>query len=561
MSLLESIRSGHLREEIEKNFGRWGALSFRYRWLIIVTMMLGLIALFSQLKYIQFDSSMEGFFHDDDPALLRYNEFRNQYGREDYILVAVETDEVFRLEFLEKFRDLHEQLEERIPFLVDIDSLVNARHTLGVKDGIQVKDFLEDWPEIETDVQRLKQLALANPMYVGRFVSEEGHIAVIYLKNQVYKNLQVSDDDLLAGFDDDPVPEALADQELEKLGGKENHAIKTAIDEIRAEFHGPGFEIYAASGPYTTSTFMKTNRTNMMKYTGWAILFVAALLALIFKRVVMVFLPLSVSILAMMASMSIMAMLGIRLSFSMQIVPSFLMAVGVGNSVHVFTVFFQALDQGKSKQDAIAHAMQHSGLAITMTGLTTAGGLLSFLSSNMKPVAEFGTITPLGIMFALVFSLVLLPALIAVFPIRANRKKETDSFQAGLVRRVLVACGNYSVANPVKVLTVWAVITVAGLMAAFTIRFSFFIYDQLPSNHYLIEAVRLIDTEMSGASPLEIIVDSGRENGVKDPEFLKRIEQVYELVENFSHEGHAYEKIVSIVDINRELHQALNEKF
>lgn len=558
MSFIESIRSGHLREEIEKNFGLWGGITYRFRWLIILTMLPILFLFFSQLKNVQFDSSLEGFFWQDDPTLIRYNEFRRQYGREDRVIVAIKTNDVFDLAFLEKLRALHERAEETLPYLEEVDSLINARQTLGQGDELIVKDFLEDWPQSDLELQRLKQQAMSNPMYVGNYVSVNGDIAVLFIKNQVHMPIESAADDF-SGFDvSDDEGSSEVDHESELLTGEANTAIHDEIDALVAEFDSPNFKMSVASGPYTTATFMDTTRKSMLKYTGYGIVLIAVLLLLIFKRIVMVFLPLSVSILAMLSAMSLMGVMNIPLSFSMQIVPSFLLAVGVGNSVHVFTVFFQAFDSGKRKKEALSYALQHSGLAIFMTGLTTAGGLLSFLSSNLKPVAEFGAITPIGVLFALLFSLTLLPALIAVFPMRVkpvSKQKEGVS----IVQRILVACGDYSTQNPRAVLAVWVLVLVVSLGFATQLKFSFFIYNQLPEEHEVIQALHVVDDEMSGAAPLEIIIDSGKENGVKDPGFLKKIDEVYEVIKNKTYEGQQFHKLVSIVDINKELNKALNK--
>jgi len=561
MSFLESIRSGHLREEIEKNFGLWGSFTYRFRWLIILTILPLLAVLFSQLKHVQFDTSMEGFFWDDDQTLIRYNEFREQYGREDKILIAVKTEEIFDFAFLKKLQDFHKQIEETVPYLEEVDSLVNARLTLGKEDELVVKDFLEDWPQTEQELQTLKELAINNPMYIGNYLSKQSNIAVLHIQNQVYMPEEDADN-YMTGFDFEEGEESefVSDDESEAqlLTGKANSEIRHAIDDLIQEFNSPDFQINVASGPYTTATFMDTTRRSMLKYTGYGVILIATLLALIFRRVVMVFLPITVSLLAMLASMSFMGILQIPLSFSMQIVPSFLLAVGVGNSVHVFTVFFQALDRGKTKEEALSYALQHSGLAIFMTGITTAGGLVSFLSSNMKPVAEFGAITPLGVLFALFFSLTLLPALIAIFPMR-TKKQKIDQEKVTFTRRVLLACGDYSTENPYKVLAVWAIVLVTSVAFATQIKFSFYIYNQLPAEHKLIQALKVVDKEMSGAAPLEIIVDTGKTDGIKDPDFLKRVDQVYDMIEEFEHEGQKFNKMISVVDINKELHQALNE--
>ena len=72
---------------------------------------------------------------------------------------------VFDFKFLEKLRRLHRELEQNVPYLDDITSLVNARNTRGQGDELIVEDFLEKWPQNARDLAALKRRALANPMY------------------------------------------------------------------------------------------------------------------------------------------------------------------------------------------------------------------------------------------------------------------------------------------------------------------------------------------------------------------------------------------------------------
>jgi len=534
-----------MRENIEKGFGQWGRFAYRFAWPIIIVMTLFLGGLFSFLDELQLDTTMEAFFYEDNPARVRYNEFRKQYGRDDKVLIAIESDNVFDEEFLRKLEALHYALEEKVPFVNEVESLINARLTLGTEDGLVVRDLFEEWPETEAEMAELKKLVMSNPVYVDNFVSRDGTLAVILVENENFKHVESADNDL-SGFDDDE-----SEQEVVYLEDDDNTLILEGFNDTVAEFQADDFNILISSGPYTTAWFMDTVKASMTKFTGLAILAVATFLFIIFRRIVMVFLPLTVAILSMLAAMATMSALEMRLSFSMQIVPSFLIAVGVGNSVHIFTVFFQAVNRGENKEDALAYAMQHSGLAIMMTGFTTAGSLLSFLSSNMKPVAEFGTITPIGVMYALFFSLILLPALISVFPIRIKANPERNNSP---VRDFLVSCGDFSYRHPKKVLFAWLILIGSGLYFGSKLQFSFFIYNNLPPDHPLIEATRLMDEKMSGVGPLELIIDSGKADGIKDPDFLNRVEKIYALIDDYS-----FHKVISIVDINKELHQALNE--
>ena len=111
----------------------------------------------SQLPKITFDLSTEGFLHTDDPALVTYNDFRRQYGRDDMIIIAIEPGRIFDQVFLEKLKAFHEDLEEEVPHVDDIISMVNARNTRGEGETLIVEDLLAAWPRDEGDLERLRQ--------------------------------------------------------------------------------------------------------------------------------------------------------------------------------------------------------------------------------------------------------------------------------------------------------------------------------------------------------------------------------------------------------------------
>ncbi|MEC9228782.1 MAG: MMPL family transporter, partial [SAR324 cluster bacterium] len=69
---------------------------------------------------------------------------------------------------------------------------------------------------------------------------------------------------------------------------------------------------------------------------------------------------------------------------------SFLLAVGVGYSVHLLVIFYRHLRDQGNKREAIGYALGHSGLAILITSPTTAGGLLSFSTVKVAPVSDLG---------------------------------------------------------------------------------------------------------------------------------------------------------------------------
>ncbi len=75
---------------------------------------------------------------------------------------------------------------------------------------------------------------------------------------------------------------------------------------------------------------------------------------------------------------TLMDALGVHIKVSTQILPSFFLAVGVGTSVHILSIFFYRCRRSGDKEDAEAYALGHSGMAVVMmTNVTTAAGSFS----------------------------------------------------------------------------------------------------------------------------------------------------------------------------------------
>ena len=122
--------SSATRDQIEKAFERWGAFTCRHAWSVIVTVAVLSLGLASQIFSLKVDNSMEAFLHSDDPIRIAYDEFRADWGRDEQIMLAIETTDVFALEFLERLRSMHKELKQGVPHLDDIISMFNARNTL-----------------------------------------------------------------------------------------------------------------------------------------------------------------------------------------------------------------------------------------------------------------------------------------------------------------------------------------------------------------------------------------------------------------------------------------------
>ncbi len=551
----------NLRNRVERGFENFAYFVYRHRIKTVTIMLLLMATLISQIPKITIDTSTEGFLHENDPTLLAYNAFRDQFGRDEVVIIAIKSPKIFSQTFLKKLKILHQDLEENVPYIDDITSLVNARNTRGEAEELIVEDLLEEWPQNETEMAVLKNRVISNPLYKNLLISEDGQFTAIVIKTQSYSGLG-QDADVLAGFDDDPAatpaPKDPTSLKKQYLTDEENSRVVTAVKQTLEKFQAPDFPVYVAGSPVVTHFLKRTMMKDMRKFVVLAIVAVAVLLYIMFRRLSGVLLPLIIVGLSLLCTVGIMAILKVPIKVPTQILPSFLLAVGVGTSVHILAIFFHRYEEDGDKEEAVAYALGHSGLAVLMTNVTTASGLLSFSTSEVAPIADIGIFAGIGVMLTFATTIVLLPALLALFPIK-NKQKSGKSQKIAAIDRFLSWVSHFSTSHPIPIVLASAIIIVLSVVGASRIRFSHHILGWFPKANEIRIATEKIDHEMRGTLNLEIVIDTGKENGLYEPDLLNRLDNAVTYAQSLEYEEVFVGKAWSLTTILKEINQALNE--
>jgi predicted RND superfamily exporter protein len=544
-----------IKATAERGLERWASITVRARWILIPAMLGLALAFGSQLPKLTTDTSSENYLKPGDPDRVTYDSFREQFGRDTKIAIGIDPPEVFDLAFLERLREFHQALEADVPLLEEVTSLVNIRNTRGEDDRLIVEDLLEDFPETKDELATLKARVMSNPLYQDYVISRDGSFTSIIVETQAYSSLGVADD-ALSGFDEE---ENLSESEPPAfLTGEENAKIVHAIYEVAERFEAPDFRTYITGSPIMTEYLQDRIREDMAKFMAVALVVIAAFLFALLRRLAGVVLPLLVVILSLITILGIMAMAGIPITIPTQILPSFLLSVGVGYAVHILVIFLQHYDAGASREEALVHALGHSGIPIIMSALTTSAGMLSFMTAELDQIATFGIVAPTGVAVSLLYTLVLLPALIAVFPIR-RRQRSRDASRMSRTDRVLQGVGGTCSRNPWKVTFVSIGLAVVAIAGAVRVQVSHNPMEWFKDDSIVKIASNTIDERLGGTLPMEVLIDTRIENGIQEPAVLNLIDEMHQRVDRFIADGSKIGKAVSIADVLRETHQALNE--
>jgi len=541
---------------MEKWFESLARAIYHNRLKTLFIMLVIIAAIISQLPKLTIDISTEGFIHKSDPARVDYDAFRDQFGRDELIVVAIRSKEVFEGNFLKKLKELHEDLFENVPYIEDITSLINARNTRGKKDELIVEDLMENWPETTEEIKLIKQRTLDNPLYKNLLISEDSKMTTIVIQTQTYSSVGTGSD-ALDGFEDD-AKKINATNDKQYLTDKENSEVIEAVNRVANKYRSPDFEISIAGSAAVTHFLKHSMIKDVQRFLLLAFITVGAFLFIMFRRITGVVLPLLIVILSVISTISLMAAFKAPIKLPTQILPSFMLAVSVGYSVHILAMFYHNFRKSRSREEAIVYSIGHSGLAVVMTATTTAGGLFSFSTSEVAPIADVGIYAGTGVLLAMVYTIILLPALLALIPVKIVKNKK-DPSEDTTIDRFLAKIGRISTGHPYKILIISAIIIVFSIGGIMKIRFSHDVLKWFPKNNSVRIATEKIDKELRGSVSLEIVLDTGKENGLYDPDILNRMEKTAAYLETLEVGEVFAGKAWSFTTILNDTNRALNE--
>ena len=528
----------------------------RFRLPVLVGILLCTTLLGWQLQHLKFDTSNEGFLHEDDPYLKTYNQFREEFGRDDFLVLAVYSEELFSSEALDKLRALHEDLLGSVPFLEDITSLINVRDVRGEDDTLLVDELLLQTPTTPGELAELRERVLGNPLYINNLVSENGKYTAILLQSQVYGG--DPDGDLFSGFDEPSEEDESGDSpEQRYLSDLENDLFVEAVHEVVARHQDPSFLISAAGPPVNLHAIKYYMQQDAFTFMKLALLVIGSCLFLMFRRASGVILPLMLVGLSLVSTVGLMTMLGVSFKLPTTMLPSFILTVGVGASIHVLSLTYQNIRHGKDRHAAIVSAYGHSGLALMMTSLTTSAGLASFSMAKVAPIADLGIFSAIGVGISLIYTFTFLPATLSLLPLKPMVPERP--IRPGLMDRFLRAVAAFSIRRYRLVLAFAAVVVLLGLAGVSRVLFSHDGLEWLPEELGVRQATQVLDRELKGTVVLEMVLDTGRENGLYDRATLLDIERLMaELVDDYADHEVPIGKALAITTLLKEIHQALH---
>jgi predicted RND superfamily exporter protein len=477
---------------------------------------------------LQIDPSTEPLLPAGDPARALYEEAVREFGDDEVFVVALETDDVFRRERLALLRRVTDAIA-KLPEVRSVQSLADviAFHWDPELESIDVGRFIDEIPESDAELARLRARALADPLYRRALVSDDGRTAAV---NVTFREL--TDKQFLEA------------------------RLEERIEAILAPERGPDLRFHIAGRPHLKHAVYHGMLRDLRVLVPAALLVLAGVLWVCFGTRRSIVLPLGVVSVSLLWTYGAIAFLERPLSILTTMLGPMLISVGSVYGVHVVGRYEEEAASARDPKHAALATLEHERLPMLVSGATTLIGFGANLITDVPAVFELGAFSLLGVASMTLLSVIGIPPLLALLPLRPAGSGTRLAARIGeLFDRRLVALAGFVSRHANALVLGFASLTVASALlipriVIDTDYLTFFAEDAPVRRDF--DAVNRL---LSGAIPLFVTLDGGAPGAFREPEALHALARLQHAADEAPH----VTRTLSLVDTVKVMNRAIEE--
>jgi predicted RND superfamily exporter protein len=495
-----------------------------------VTLAIGfaiIAAMVTGLPKVRANFTHTAFFKADDPALLRFEAFERRFGNDDAVVAVVHSPSgIFDKESTDVLRELTEKMW-LVSEVIRVDSLSNFQWVHARGDEIEIEPLLPREGELSPELlAERKKVALEHELLPGYLISEDGKSAVVYAR-------------IKPGIEAPPDAPKISKETL------------AAVESVKRGDH----EFYLTGGPIMTEAFRASSERDLTKVVPMLLGAIVLLLALTFRSVGGVAMTFIVIFPTVIAAIALSGHLGIEMSSVTFALPQVLIAVCIADAVHLLAGFYRGRRAGLDRRSAAMHTLRKNLVPTLLTTASTGLGFFSFATAKLPPIEGFGILAALGTIVAWLVTYLIVGPLMVLWPGKdaGSSAASTEESLHEATPRSLAFIGQVD-RYRYAIMGVFAAAVVTSAVLGTKNIVNSNPYEYFRKGLPIRNAQEFVLEHLAGIASFELVIDSGKEDGIKDPEFLRKVEEL----EKRALELPNVNRAVSIVDILRQMNRALS---
>jgi len=353
-----------------------------YRKYIIAVFILFIPVCLYQVYHLKFSFDFEQFFPEGDPDLEFFQSFIQEFETDDnFLLIAVENNpSVFEEDFLEKFHEFTLKVRD-IPHVTRVQSLTTMDYPVKTPFGINSVPIIHmDQPaKYEADKARI----LSDKRFVNNFIDENAQALAITART------------------------------VDAIDLDQSKEMMEAYEELVAAYDFA--EVHLLGRAYFQDELVEMQKNEIVVSTIVSGILIIFILMFIFRRPIGVWVALSSIGLGLLYFLGIIGLLGRELNIMAALYPVLMLIVGTSDVIHIMSKYVDELKKGIPKREAMIVTIKEIGLATLFTSVTTAIGFATLITSNVRPIREFGLNAAMGVIIAYITVIFLTTSVLTLF--------------------------------------------------------------------------------------------------------------------------------------------------
>ena len=531
-------------------FKKIAEFQLKYRWLC-----LALLAAVTVVGLIGVKSFKVGSADEDEFLTVKEStkkndaRFKELFGSNDSIVLLFQSDDVFKPEVLQAIKDIGAELLEKVPYSDSITSITDTDITVGTDEGIEITNpFTDGIPDNPEALKKAKDFILSRKSIVNKLVTQDATETWLVLS-------------LKATPPEEVWSKTSTKAPMYVIG-------EAAIDIVTdPKYHSAAYTIKPAGLPYTETEEKVVMGRETTKSVGLSFLCMIILLIIFTRSLRGTIVPLFATFFGITTVLGFMGFLHISGKSEMMSVPIVLaMALSVGYSIHLVNSFKTSFYELGKRKEAVIASIENTGWPLFFTVVTTVVSVLSFLTTDLKPMHWMGAASAAMVFAVYVYVSVLIPILMSFGKDIEAGKDSANTHNAKAARAQKLDArferfGRTVIKRRKAIITAFTLITAACIPALFKLDVNMdnfkFMGLRIP---YIRRIYEITQSQLGSYFSYNIMLTFDEDDAVKNPDVLKKLDKLSILIGTFrlTKMNNGVPKIFSILDIVKEMNQTMH---
>lgn len=466
------------------------------------------------------DASADSIVLENDAALKYYRSISARYSSNDFLVVTYTPKApLFSSQTLQDIKELRDEFRkieriESVTSLLDVPLIDSPRVTLP-----EIQKHVRTLGQPDTDIALAKKEFLSSPLYKNLILSPDAKttaMRLIFKRDETYHKLLSIRDQLrekqltteLTSEEQQQLKKAAKDfkaytTKLSNQGRTDIMRVRAIMDKYRDKA-----KLHLGGVPMIVVDMIAYIRNDLKVFGIGVFLFLLSILAIAFKKPRWVIFPMVVCFASVIVMIGYLGMVDWRITVVSSNFISLMLILTLSLAIHLIVRHreLHSKNPDESQRSLVRETVRSKLVPSFYTAITTMVAFGSLLVSGIRPVIDFGWIMVIGISIAFILTFIMFPAGLMLLKPGIPPKPRVD-----IIGNIMVFFSHFIEKRRTLSLGIFGLLMILSIIGISSLSVENRFIDYFKSDTEIYQGMSLIDKELGGTTPLDVIIDPDKD--------------------------------------------------